>query len=297
MEQAPANLQAAPGASRWSQRATMAAIVVVGLFVLHALIEPALLPGDVDRPLTVLVGAGGVLAALAVLAASVLIALLGEASCGRRRPATGLMLTGLTLALWAALGGNMDQWLIRANPRPGPGTAAAYYPLLAEYVYWTLALAGCLAACLWWQRRLASQAPPPTEDAERPVALRDGLAALLLQVAVAATLMFILTGPRFGHTYRGQVYFAVAVAFIVGTVAGHRFLGVDRLTWYLPGPILVGLAGVGLAIARPALPGVYASINVIPAWGLVRPLPIEMVAVGSAAIVLTLRPASLLSWK
>ena len=112
---------------------------------------------------------------------------------------------------------------------------------------------------------------------------------------IAAVLVLILVGPRVGHTYRGQVYFAVAVGFIVAVLVARRVTGVRGIIWYLPGPLLVGLLGVLLAAWRPGLGAGYEHINVIPAWGLVRPLPVEMVGVGLVAILLTLRAATRLS--
>ena len=105
----------------------------------------------------------------------------------------------------------------------------------------------------------------------------------------------ILSGPRVGHTYRGQVYFAVALAFVIAVLVARRVTGARGIIWYLPGPLVVGIVGVLLAAVRPGLGAGYESINIIPAWGLVRPLPIEMVSVGVAAILLTLRAATRLS--
>ena len=70
----------------------------------------------------------------------------------------------------------------------------------------------------------------------------------------------------------------------------HRCLdqGIDHVP-------AVGLIGVVVAALKPGLGPGYEQINIIPAWGLVRPLPVEMVAVGCVAILLTLRTAQRLS--
>jgi len=199
----------------------------------------------------------------------------------------------------------MDDWLKLRQPIPGPAQAAPYWPLLAEYVYWAAALAAVVAAgCAPWPTRGAAggQTGRRARDWQRtlgwdtgPAALRDGLIALGLTVVIGAVLISVLTGPRVGHTYRGQVYFAVGAAFLVAVLVARRVSPAAGLIWYLPGPLLVGICGVVLAVWKPALPAGYEHINVIPAWGLVRPLPIEMISVGTVAVVLALRSSRRLS--
>jgi len=92
--------------------------------------------------------------------------------------------------------------------------------------------------------------------------------------------MTLLCGPRVGATLRGQVYFAAAVAPIGGVFAGHYLTNVRDYAWYWPVPILVGVIGLFVAMASPALPAPYTQINVLPAWGAARPLPIEMIGLG-----------------
>ncbi len=284
--------------SPWSERLRLATVAALLWAALYYLLDPALLARGLDRPVTVLVGAGGVVAACAVLLLLVVGAVVAEALSRHRDGASGLIAVGLALAAWSWAGGTMDDWLIRANPVVGPGSGRAYWPLVPEYVYWLMVAAGTLSAGVWWRHRgatgpaarvaLLGKAGPPSD-------FRNEITALLINLAVAGTLMFILTGPRVGHTYRGQVYFAVAAAFALGTIVAGRVTGVRGMAWYLAGPPLLGIMGVLLAVARPGLPGAYANINIIPAWGLVRPLPIQMVSIGTVAIVLSLRAAARLS--
>ena len=238
------------------------------------------------------------MAAVAVLILVAVGALIGRLLCGGREGAQGLLVVGLGLALWAFHGGTMDDWLKMRNTVAGAPSGATYIPLLAEYGYWAVAVA--VAYMLTGRRRSVAGAGLLPEQRGKsapaaPIQLRDGITALVVTAAVAAILMLFLTGPRVGHTYRGQVYFAVAVAFIVGVVVARRVAGTRGFIWYLPAPLVVGVIGVCVAAARPGLGAGYANINVIPAWGLVRPLPIEMMGVGLVAIILTLRTANRLS--
>ncbi len=285
-------------ATPWPERLSQLAVAALLWAALHFVIDPAVLSRGMDRPVTVLVGAGGFLAAVAVGVLLVAAAWVAEAVSRVHDGTSGLLVVGLALAGWSWTGGTMDDWLIRVNPVVGPGSARAYWPLLPEHLYWAVVLTAVLLVGTWWQGR-RTDTPGGWRGrlglGRHSAGFRDEITALLINLVVAGTLMFILTGPRIGHTYRGQVYFAVAVAFALGTIVGGKISGVRGLVWYLAGPVLLGVGGVALAAARPVLPGVYDHINVIPAWGLVRPLPIELAGVGAFAIVLSLRAAARLS--
>jgi len=273
--------------SAWPGRLYLAAVVALLWAGLHYVVDATALPRGLDRPVCVFVGDGGVVPAVIVLILLTIGALIGTWLCGRRTGTQGLLVVGFALALWATHGGTMDEWLKMKNPIPGPPSGAAYVPLLAEYLYWAVVVAAVYA--------LTGRRGPTANKSS--VNLRDGITALIVTAAVAAVLILILSGPRTGHTYRGQVYFAVAVSFILGVMAARRVTGTRRLIWYLPGPLIVGIVGALLAASKPGLGPTYANISVIPAWALVRPLPIEMVGVGLVAILLTLRTADRLSSK
>jgi hypothetical protein len=288
-----------PRRSSWAGKLCLAAAIGVLWAGLHFVADATVLSRGLDRPVCVLVGDGGIIAGLTVLVLVGVGALLGTLLCGRREGAQGLLVAGVGLALWASQGGTMDDWLKMRNTIAGPPDGAAYLPLLAEHVYWALVV-GAVFLLTRWRRLSAGGSAASAGSARVPrrttgVALRDGLLALIITAAAAAVMMLVLTGPRAGHTYRGQVYFAVAVAFALGALAARRVTGARGFSWYLSAPLIVGFIGVAVAAARPALGGAYANINVIPAWGLVRPLPIEMVSVGLVAIILTLRAANRLS--
>lgn len=267
---------------------------------LHYVLDATVLARGLDRPVVVLIGDGGVAAAGLVLVLLLLGGLLGALLSRRQGGVQGLVVVGLALALWAWQGGTMDDWLELSNPVPGPPTGAAYRPLLVEYVYWAVVVVAVFLLTEWLMR---SSGGAQTRHGQKKTDGRgqsgtnvgSGIVALIVAAAAAAALLFVLTGPRLGHTYRGQVYFAVAVAFAVGVLIARRVTAVRAYIWYLPAPIIVGIVGVLLATAKPALGAGYENINVIPAWGLVRPLPIQMVSVGLLAVTLTSRAAKRLS--
>lgn len=284
----------------WLGKLRLLAAVGLVWAELHYLADATVLIRGMHRPPVVFLGDGGFLAGVVVLVLLAAGALVGMLLTARRDAAQALLVVGLGLALWAWPGGTADDWLKLRNPAAGPPTGAAYWPLLAEYIYWAVVVAVVLVLGGWLGRRLASGSSSASWRSAvgldpSPTGLRDGITALIVTVAVATTLVLILTGPRVEHTYRGQVYFAVAVGFIVAVLAARRVSGARGIAWYLPGPLIVGVIGVLLAVWKPALGAGYENINVIPAWGLVRPLPVEMIAVGLVATLLTLRAATRLS--
>ena len=119
----------------------------------------------------------------------------------------------------------------------------------------------------------------------------QGPVALLTTTVVICVLMLSLTGSVVGHTLRGQVYFAVTVASAAGVFAATRVVSVRSPIWYWPAPILAGLLGMLIAAFKPdlMLPAGYDELNSIPAWGLARPLPVEMVGVGVVVALWTVR--------
>jgi hypothetical protein len=291
-----------PATRRWTWigKLRLAAAVALLWTGLHYVTDNTVLARGLDRPVVVLIGDGGILAAVVVLALLLVGAFVGEVVSGRRDATQGLLVVGFALALWAWQGGTMDDWLKMKNPIAGPPTGAAYRPLLAEYVYWAVVVAAVLALSAWRHRSSGSAGSrggwrKALGLAVEPAARRGGITVLVISAAVAAVLVYVLTGPHVAHTYRGQVYFAVAVAFVIAVLIGRRLTGVRDAIWYLPGPLIVGIVGVVLAIWKPGLGVGYENINVIPAGGLVRPLPVQMVSIGLVAIVWTVRATQRLS--
>lgn len=293
----------AVSASPWVARVRLVLAMALVWAGLHFVIDQTVLARGLQRPVVILASGSGLLAALAVAVVLWIGAVVGTLLAGVRENTGTLFVIGVALALWAAGDGTMDDWLLLQNQLVQDPRGAPYWPLLGEYVYLGVVIAGVAALGGWsllGQR--VSDAGARRAALHRTFALdaggtswREGVSALLVTAVVAGVLMFLLFGPREGHTRRGQVYFAVAVAFILGVMAARRLTRVRHPLWYWPAPFVVGIVGVLLAAFKPALPQPHHHLDMIPAWGLVRPLPVEMVGVGVAAIIWTLRTTSRLS--
>lgn len=283
----------------WTARLRFVAAVGVLWAGLHFLVGP-LLPRGLDRPLVLAASPSGALAGLAFVGVVWLGAAVAALLAGPqpRRPA--MVVIGMALALWTAehgrLGGTMDDWLILRNEVPGPPRGAPYWGLLLDYVYLAIAVAGAHAIHAQTAARQVGQNPRAAlrrafGAGRRAGERRQGLAALAATVVVAGAAILLLMGPALGRTLRGQVYFAVAVGFFAGVFAACRLSAVRDALWFWPAPLLLGLIGVVAAGFWPALllPAGW-QLDTVPAWALVRPLPVEMVGVGLAGGFWTLRP-------
>lgn len=249
------------------------------------------LPRGVDRPLVLSSSVYGPLAGVLVIVVLWAGTALASWLARPRGRGAALFMVGLALALWAAEGGRrgvtMDDWLIRCNVNPGAPTGTPYWGLLADYVYLLVAVAGANVIAAWFH---GSGEPPAVGGLLRrafalgasPDERRRRLAALVATVVVAGVATLILMGPPLAATYRGQVYFAVGIGLFAGVFVARRVMKASELTWFWLAPFLLGIVGLLVAGLRPylMLPPEYQHINVIPAWGLARALPVEMVGVG-----------------
>ncbi|MBU0640484.1 MAG: hypothetical protein KKB50_16600 [Planctomycetes bacterium] len=288
-------------AASWLKRVRFVLAVAVIWAGLHYIVDGAALGRGLHRPVVLLVSHAGLAGGLAAGLVLWVGAGLGVFLSGRRESGEALVMVGIALALWAAPGGTMDDWLLLRNETLDASASPAYRTLLADYVFLLACLAG--VAVVGGLAERATRPPADQGPAHRDRLLNleslsaessSGPMALVTCAAVAAVLLLFLPGPRSGWTQRGQVYFAVAVAYAVGAVVARRATHARHPLWYLATPFIVGIVGLLVAALRPTLPAEYAHLNVIPAIGLVRPLPVEMVGVGVVVIVWTLRATAAL---
>ena len=267
--------------SPWPQRLRLALIIAAVCALLTWLSGYSVLARGYARPL-VLITQLGMLPALigaAIIFAGAILA--GMTSRGDR-VRDALLVIGWCLAIWASAGATMDQWLELRQPLPGSVSAAPYTALLPDYALLTaLVLAAAILVAGKWP---ATAQIPKSEWVE-------GFKASLMTIALAIVILYSAAGPRVDITRRGQVYFALALAFYLAVALARNTTKVDRAIWYWPCPLVVGLIGLLYASYRPGLPFPYDHINNIPAWGPARALPAEMVGVGLLACLWGFKPA------
>lgn len=235
-------------------------------------------------PMALTAGAGGMLFGLVFAVLLVMVAFFARVLCGAQNPAWVGALLCSAVGVWLLAGGmrsgTMDAWLIYQQPTPGAGQGGPYIRLLPDYI---LLLVVALAIHMVIARRSA----PSTSNGALPTPVE--YRALLIQCLIAAVVLYIAMGARFGATYRGQVFLAVYLGFLLGTLAAVHFTEVRRLGVYLGGPFVLGILGLVVAGLSPKLPAPFSEVNTIPVWALARPLPIEMIALGALGVCWALK--------
>jgi hypothetical protein len=284
----------------WLRRVRSLVALALVWAVLHFVLAPLLLPVGLDRPVTLGATEQPILAAVALALVVWAGSYVAPLIAGSRYGEQGLMYVAIALAVWAYPRGTMDEWLLLASPdgAVGPPTSAPYWPLLFEYIWLVVLLAVAAGISFVAGPAVGGTSDSPGQRVRRAFALNasatkrgQGLLSLVVTAVVFVVLMLLLTGPPAGETLAGQVYFAVAIASAVGVFAGTRVSPARDSIWFWPAPLLAGLLGVILAAMKPALgiPAEYNQLNSIPAWALVRPLPLQMVSVGVVASLWALR--------
>ncbi len=315
--------KSAAAASKWIERIVFVLTTAGTWSALHYL-AGAFLKRGLDRPLVLATSPVAGLLTVGILVVSGMLTHKLYGGLNLRKP---LMILGLSLGLWAAeggrAGGTMDAWLISRHATPGPATGGPYWLLLVDYVYLLAGIGGTVFLMRLQSARVAGRAATtsagphwlylgnyidlgagtggvvalPGDRSLREVPVETsptkGLRATLVIVVAAGLAMSILTGRVLGQTLRGQVYFAAGVGLLFGAYVALHVIKTHDVRWYWPAPFVLGIVGLLVAALRPdlLLPADYRHLNTIPAWGLVRALPIEMVGAGLVG-VLWLVPAS-----
>jgi len=282
--------------SPWVRRLRLWLAIGLGCALLHVLVTSFVLPRGHDRPIVFLAGATPLAAAPLLLSALWAAAAAGALLAGRPHAPGTLQLTMWSLAIWAAFGGTMADWLRLSRPLVGPPDGAPYGRLLPDYALLLVAVVGIIVIGAALSRRGGVTHALQLRQLGREWVY--GVGSLAVTSAVALAVMWPLMGPAQDATLRGQVYFAVAVAFIAGPAAARYLLGPRHPAWYWAAPFVVGVVGLAAAALRPTLglPPRYAHRDLIPAWGAARPLPVEMTAVGLLATLYALRADEVL-WR
>lgn len=263
---------------RWPQRIRFIAAVALVWAGLHYVVG-WLLPNRGPSAAHTLVGGWAFLGWIALYA----IARLGALVAGEGKAFRGLLVLLVALGVWVFFGGTMDDWLIERNVDPGVARAGPYLALLIDYFALFLVV-GALAGI-----------DPDHRPRREALGSQQAWLALPVQVVVAGLLIWFLMGPRNQWTYHGQVFFAVGVAFWVATQASIYVVPDRAPAPRLVGPFVLGILGLIWAAASPAPAAPYDHLNNLPAHNLARALPVEMIAVGMIAVILSLRAADKLT--
>ncbi len=119
---------------------------------------------------------------------------------------------------------------------------------------------------------------------ERQTARTDGVHHMLITTGVGLAAMAVLSaGLRWRSIQDGQVCFVVAAAVFIGTYAACRMVPVRSALWSILAVGLIALVGYLWASLRPEVTELPPNI---PSSHFLRILPIQFIAVGTAAALM-----------
>lgn len=229
----------------------------------------------------------GVIVALSVVATSVATVVAGSPI-----PHAGVMATAVGLAVLATRGGTMTKVLMYSGSTPDERRTLAV-KLILEVSLWAIAVAAAWFAESIIQRWLAGPRAAVTAEATHAggtaggvigalIRWRDGLLGMAVCVAVAWILISLaISRTAASPIERGQVYFAVGVAFMAGAMAGSQLWPKGAAGWYVLSVAVVAVCGYAMGYVRPT-PSLsyYSQLATTPPNALYRVLPIEYLSVG-----------------
>lgn len=230
---------------------------------------------------------------------SVAIAAIATAVTGRRLPEAGLFATAVGIAVLALRGGSMQSFLAYLAADGTGDRQSLMFTLALDGLLWSGMIAACWFTTLWVQRWLIGDAVEPEDRSESKVLPESSVSPKWRWIPVLATAFIacLLIWQTIARTdvatiARGQVVASIAGGLFLGSMLVRSSLNLHDIRWYLlavPVVLLVGYSlgylNADLAWASESALAPYAELATTAPHALARPLPVEYVAVGTAAVV------------
>ncbi len=243
-----------------------------------------------------------------MVALAVVVAGLATAAVGRKLPDAGTFAVAIGLAA-ANLRGRSAGYLLMFTEEPGPRRLLCLEFAVEAVIWFAVLLVAMITSGLVMRwcfgrgesdamgdarlsamcvadmpglRRLVGKSTQPDGGARLRVSLMHGVVVIALALVL---IRLLAAGDASRSIQQGQVYFAVVVAFFVGSYAAHRWFPVQTP---LPGCLtvpLVCIIGYLWTMVRIQGQGPYAEIASVPPTVFLRALPLEYVAVGTAGVL------------
>jgi len=247
-------------------------------------------PIDPRGPITLLMVDQGVVGMAELLGLGVIASGLAVAICGAGSAERGPLAIAVGLATLGLRGAEMDSLVLyrMTSLRISPADIFPTWGLVAETWLWLALIAVGFVVGRWvdsWFAQEGSEAA--IKSLSKPTDFRQALGAIALAALVAwAAVSYTLGGERY-PLLKGQIYFAVAVSFVAGSLVAHWFFQRAARVWLLLAVAIVATAAYmfgspstqSLADARQT--GSYVNLRSI-----VRPLPLEYAAMGAIGALL-----------
>lgn len=288
---------------------------VIAVLLLRSVGWYVVQPVDPEMAPSLIMIKGGLVSAwLAVAGLAVVSAAVGTVLVGRRLPEAGLFAAAVGLVAMGLRGGSMQMFLGYFPADDAQARSELLYLMTLDSLLWAgiLVLSWVAVYLSWrwlWGERESSVAESSSGETEtqaaverksspvngleetKPTTFWAGWPAMVATAVVAAFLVWMtVSRTPVSPVLRGQVIFAVAAGFFVGALVARYFTGIDDARWYALAPLGVALIGYLLGYLNADMAWAeastqytyYADLATTPAHDLIRPLPIEYLAVGVA---------------
>jgi len=252
-------------------------------------------PVDPVSAVTLLTLNQSVTAMAKLLGLAVVVSGLAVAICGAGSAERGPLAVAVGLACLAFRGGRMDTLVLQRlseQPAAEPGAAVAMvYPVwgfIAETWLWLALIGMGFVVGRWVEGWFSAERTSRTGDAgsvDHGADIRQGGGTVAIAFVVALVTILYTAGAPETPLLKGQLYFSLIAAFLVGSIIAQWFFQTTAKVWSLAVIALVAMvayigwqpeidaarqAGLYLALAPPA-----------------RPLPIEYAALGGIGVLMS----------
>lgn len=251
-------------------------------------------PVDPEGPITLISVGQGVIAMAELLGLAVVASGLAVAICGPGSAAHGALAIAIGLAALSMRGTQLDSLVLyRLSADVGVGVSPDPFPraaLVAETWLWLALIAVGFVVGRWvesWFHADASGPPARPHPIERAPDVRQGFGAIAVVSLIAWVLIAYTMGGEAIPLLKGQIFFSVGLAFMVGAMMASWLFKLNSQVWLLAAVALVatgaylfaGPDAQTLEAARQS--GTYVTLRPI-----VRPLPIEYASMGAVGALL-----------
>ena len=297
------------------------AALAIAVWLFTGVGAAVLMPADPMLAISFRTVPSATLTVLVVLVLSAAAALAGELLIGKKLPDFGLFAAAIGFAAANLRGGNMASLLIDHAATDPAERGAFFFGMVPEVWFWLAALLIGSSLGIWMAGRLsgsaaegaALKAEPGSvrlpglfallsgsdgggDGSARQLEIQHGLLATATTVLVATVIVSLAAAPSPVAAIRtGQVYFALAAGFYVGSTAGIQIFKPAWCGWPYLGVGILATIGYAMAKVRPGIGGLsqplvrfaerYEALPGIPPGSLSRATPVEYAAVGLAAAV------------
>jgi len=296
----------------WDKLASYTAWVLAGaLFFTVGWI--ALEPVDPLGPISLMTGHGVARMLVQASLLAMVAAFIGTVIIGRKLPDAGTFAAALGLAVVSVRGGTMELLLLKAADA-GTSDRALASRLAVEAVGWCLVIVVALVTSAFvsrWLHRSIPEAPTLLDDAPHgtPAGWDVPVFGALLgrppsgggtapatgarHVVISAGMMLVAyqvfgTGLDDRVITHGQACFVVAASACAGGYVAYRFAPVQSALWPVLAVFVFAVASYVIASFTSVPPEAGSALPAnIPTSRFLRALPVQVVAVGTAAAIAT----------